>query len=466
LCTQSVFFMSTILLLLQSVHENVHDFTMKLNFSEPKIFTGGIAISQWSTLSKTEQENALKKDWYLYYSYRNPKTGKLERQPNIKAGANKFKTKKERLEILKSLQRNLQMLLERGFNPYEDNSEKKEQFYTKETTANSIANKDHKPIANDLQNEVQNKLTVQESISTNSTTIKESFELGLKIKKSVLSKTSYPNFKSNTTRFEKWLNEKGFANKTIDAITKKTVIEYLNEVLENTSPRTRNNARIDISSLFQVLEDNDIIPENFIKKINVLKATPERNKTYTSTLQNNIYSYMEEHDKTLLLFVKFISYNYLRPIEVCRLRIEDIDLVDRKLYVKAKNSPVKTKIIPEILINDLPDLSKMDKKHFLFTPNGIGGEWETEETDKRDYFSKRFKKVKEHFELGKEYGLYSFRHTFITKLYHEFAKTMTPNEAKSKLMLITGHVSMDALEKYLRDIDAVLPDDYSKFLNG
>jgi len=43
---------------------------------------------------------------------------------------------------------------------------------------------------------------------------------------------------------------------------------------------------------------------------------------------------------------------------------------------------------------------------------------------------------------------------------------MTPFEAKSKIMLITGHNTMDALEKYLRDIDAVLPEDYSSFLKG
>jgi len=92
-----------------------------------------------------------------------------------------------------------------------------------------------------------------------------------------------------------------------------------------------------------------------LKKSNVLKATPERNKTYTPTLQQDIYQYMQENDKILLLFAKFISYNYLRPIEVCRLRIEDLDLKDKKLYVKAKNSPVKTKIIPEILLNDLPE---------------------------------------------------------------------------------------------------------------
>lgn len=455
--------MSAIFLLLQTVHENVHDFTMKLNFSEPKIFTGGVPITQWSKLTKAEQNNALDKDWYIYYSFRDPKTNKLIRQPNIKAGANKFKTKNERLSILKTLQRNLQLLLEKGFSPYENNEEQISQLFKRgqETASKTIVKDGEKVIATTLQDNVANQLQL---VATNHPTISEAFELVLKIKKSILSKTSYPNFKSNITRFEKWLNENGFATKTIETVAKKDVIEYLNEVLEKTSPRTRNNTRVDLSSLFQTLEDNDIIKENFIKKINVLKSIPERNKTYTTTLQSDIYSYMEANDPTLLLFVKFISYNYLRPIEVCRLTIEDIDLVDRKLYVKAKNSPVKAKIIPEILINDLPDLSKMNKKDFVFTPDGIGGEWETGETDKRDYFSKRFKKVKDHFGLGKEYGLYSFRHTFITKLYNEFAKSMTPYEAKSKLMLITGHNTMDALNKYLRDIDAVLPEDYSKFL--
>ena len=37
-------------------------------------------------------------------------------------------------------------------------------------------------------------------------------------------------------------------------------------------------------------------------------------------------------------------------------------------------------------------------------------------------------------------------------------------ETKSKLILITGHSIMTALEKYLRDIDAELPEDYSNLL--
>ncbi|MNE85713.1 hypothetical protein D3C80_1827440 [compost metagenome] len=72
--------------------------------------------------------------------------------------------------------------------------------------------------------------------------------------------------------------------------------------------------------------------------------------------------------------------------------------------------------------------------------------------------------IKKELNLGKDYGLYSFRHTFITKLYRELVKDSTPFEAKSKLMLITGHTTMAALEKYLRDIDAHLPDDYSHMI--
>ena len=412
-------------------YRNAYVLTAKKNYSTPKIY---------------DANGDLTKRWYVYFSFRNPITGLLAKQTPIYGNSNTFKTKQERYEILNAYRKSLLALLEKGLSPYDDTPNSKHTNFAKDNAMPFAM-----PIANSLQSEVS---------------ISDAFVLALKIKQSVLSKTSFPSFNSNVKRFEKWLIAKGIANEEpIITITKKVVIEYLNSVLENTSPRTRNNTRIDLGSLFQTFEDNEIIAENFIKKINVLKATPERNKTYSTTLQSDIYEYMEANDKILLLFVKFISYNYLRPIEVCRLTVGDINLKDRKLYVKAKNSPVKTKIIPEILINDLPDLSKMDKNHSLFTPFAIGGEWETAETDKRDYFSKRFKKVKDHFKLGKDYGLYSFRHTFITKLYSEFAKAMTPYEAKSKLMLITGHNTMDALEKYLRDIDAVLPDDYSSFLS-
>ncbi|MGC4040349.1 MAG: site-specific integrase [Flavobacterium sp.] len=248
-------------------YRNAYVLTAKKNYSEPKIY---------------DADGDLAKCWYVYFSFRNPKTGKLEKQTPIYGGANSFKTKLERYEVLNTYRKNLKKLLEQGLSPYENNEK-------------AIEVIPEKPI-----------LQTPDKKEESNIAITEAFASALKIKQSVLSKTSFPSFNSNVKRFEKWLLAKGPAS--ILAIDKKTVIEYLNEVLENTSPRTRNNTRIDLGSLFQTLEDNEIIPENFIKKINVLKATPERNKTYTPSLQADIYKYMEENDKILLLFVKFISY--------------------------------------------------------------------------------------------------------------------------------------------------------------
>lgn len=137
--------------------------------------------------------------------------------------------------------------------------------------------------------------------------IKEAFEYALKIKKKSLNDVSYINYEGRINRFKKSLDE----NEPIISITRKITNQYLNGILENSSPRNRNNSRIDLSSLFEVLTNDEIIPENFIKKINILKAKPERNKTYTPEMQMNIYSYLETNDPILLLFVKFICYNFL-----------------------------------------------------------------------------------------------------------------------------------------------------------
>ena len=453
--------MSNILLLLQRVHQNVHQTRHSLDkkkFSEPKIYTGGVDITFWNELSKEEQNQAISKDWYIYYKFIDDATGKLKRMPNIRGGCNKYKTKKERIKILSQLRDALEYLLDKGLNPYLDSD------LSILELENSNESKAKKPIVAPISviGEIVAisepiKIDPQEAVLS----IKDAFDYALKIKKKSLNDTSYINFAGRINRFKKALDE----NAPITSLTRKQINEYLNDILESTSARNRNNTRIDLSSLFEVLANDEIIPENFIKKINTIKTKPERNKTYTPDMQQNIYSHLKKNDPILLLFIKFISYNFLRPVEVCRLKVGDLDIKDKKLYVRTKNKPVKIKIIPEILIKDLPDLSSLNKNEFLLTPSKIGGEWVATENNRRDYFSKRFKTVvKDHFKLGADYGMYSFRHTFITKLYRELRKTFTPFESKSILMNITGHSTMTALELYLRDIDAELPEDYSHLL--
>lgn len=459
--------MSLNFLLLLAVHENVHGLPMKLNYSEPKIYTGGVDISSWSKLSLKEKKAALQKPWYVYFSFRDPKTKTLKRQPNIKAGVNKLKTKRERYSFLRTMQKALLQLLEYGFNPYKDNSDLEASIFNPETKAlkkpnvKSFSKEDTNQV---FKVELKKESSLKEEPKPIKTTIKDAIKLTLDLKVNMMNKNSFVQFNSRIKLFEKWLQKKGYYENSIDFISKRIVVDYLNDVLIRTSARNRNNSRTDIASMYQLLEDNEIIELNFVRKISVLKSTPTRNKTYTPKQEKAINEYLQKNDPHLFLFTKFISYSILRPIEICRLRVEDVDVEDKKLYIKAKNKPVQIKIIPEILLNLLPDLSGLDSKAFLFGRYEIGVSWEAEETNKRNEFSARFKKVKDHLNLGQEYGMYGLKHTYMTKLYRKFRETMSSNEAKGKLMTISGHSTMVALEKYLRDIDAELPQDYSSFL--
>ena len=414
-----------------------HTLEHKTLFSQPKIF---------------DANGDLSKRWYVYFSYRHPETGKLKRVKNIYGKTNRYKTKEERYSILNIYKKRLLKLLKEGYNPFADNTE----LHLKSTNAPRTEIK-----TNDVEKSTKRPIT--NPILGTSLHYKDAFKKAIILKSNIVSDTTLTDYKSRVRKFEQWLQNNVKEIKTINQIERLTLVQFLNATQLASSARNRNNYRTVLSSLFQTLKDNEIIDENIVRGIKPIKTKPNRNKSYTEKEQKAIFEYLEKEDKILLLFIQFISYNFLRPIEICRLRVKDINLEQGTLSVKAKNKTLKTKIIPDILLKELPDLSTLDGDSLLFTPNKIGADWEAKLINRRDYFSKRFKElVKDHFGFNSNYGLYSFRHTFITKLYRTLTKSKSPFEAKSELMQITGHTTMVALEKYLRDIDAELPADYSE----
>lgn len=429
----------------ESEYESAYDLAEKQLFSTPKIYTAN---------------GDLKKRWYVYFSYRNPKTGKLKRLTPFYGNANTYKTKEGRLQVLTVYRKTLLKLLKQGYNPYNDNTA----LFNK-IKGKSLNSEKPKNIDGNQHHNVDKKSETETKEQSEHLKITEALELGLRLKKKQVEDRTHKDYSNKVKAFVNWLEKNKPTVKTIDKLDKAIFRQFLNKVLDDTSPRNRNNYRTDLSSVIQVLVDNDIVQQNYLKSLKKLNAKPERHKTFSHKKEKQIFEYLSENDTILLLFIKFYCYVFMRPIEVCRIRIKDLNIHDKTVHFKAKNSTLKTKLLPEIILKELPDLSKLNPDDLLFTPKSIGGEWKANEHSRRDYFSKRFKKiVKDHFKLGIDYSLYSFRHTFITKLYKALAINKTPFEAKSALMLITGHQTMDALEIYLRDIDAELPQDFSHML--
>ena len=437
-------------------HDLEHDLEHKKQFSVPKIYSA---------------KEDLSKRWYVYFSFRNPKTGKLERMQNIYGKANLYKTKEERYLILTSYRKNLLILLKKGYNPFKNNDKlynelnapkKEEENKPKKPLKKETIKDTQKPV---LHKKLQKTIIDKKSTENDNLLIKNAFEFALDLKARVVKKNTIYDYRRKSIHFIKWLTATKPEKKYISEITRQDLVAYLNSILLNTSPRNHNNYRVELGSLFQVLKNNEYVKENYITGIPILKTTPEKHQRFTEEKQKEIFDYLDKEDKIMSLFIKFVSYSLIRPVEICRLKIKDINLQNNTMQFKAKNSPLKTKIIPDILLKHLPDLSKLDKETYLFTPTKFGDSWDATDNNRRDHFSKRFKSIKKHFQLNQNYTIYSFRHTFIFILYNNLRKTKSPFEAKSELMLITGHKSMVSLEKYLRNIDAELPKDYSELFS-
>lgn len=81
---------------------NAYDLTFKKKYSIPKINDGNGDLS---------------KRWYVYFSFRNPENGKLERQTPIYAGVNQFENLKDRKAAIKILRDAVEGILQNGYDP-------------------------------------------------------------------------------------------------------------------------------------------------------------------------------------------------------------------------------------------------------------------------------------------------------------------------------------------------------------
>ena len=396
------------------------------------LYTGGVNVKKWDILTKAEKSNALKKSWCIVWYFRNPETNLLERQSNRKFGVNRLRTMSLRYDFLKSCKRAMKERFSNGYSPY--------------------TKKDN-----------QDNFELNESKEIHS--IKEALDLAYDHSKLTVAKVTASSYRTTKNQFIEFIGAKN-SIKDIQELNKSAVLKFLNHKLKETSARTRNNSKASLSALFSIMENQlDIIDRNFIKDISNEKTKAKTDRTFTKKELKEIVDWLRENDAYLLLYVRFVAYSFLRPVEVNRLKVKDINLEESLLYFQAKNKPLKVKRIPSIFIEDIKamNLHLYNKEHFLFTPKNEPSEWVSDDNSKRDAFSKRFKTVKDKFNLGAKYGLYSFRHSFITNLFRTLRTTENKSysEAIEFLQPITGHETREALEKYIHTHDMDIPKDWS-----
>ncbi|QHI35770.1 Tyrosine recombinase XerC [Kordia antarctica] len=432
--------MSKLQVLLTNAYRNAYTLSKNL-YTEPKIY---------------DADGDLSKRWYVYYYYRNPVTEKLVLQPPLYMGVNRLKTKKERTEMLIINRIALHELLKKGYNPYETYKETDKRIEQQKKPAEGI----------EIDSQRKNY------------TVKEALFFALKQRKPHWKKKTAGTMVGHFNRFIEWLTINKLIDKNISELKKRDVSTFLNsltklqtkkqkqlrEELVPVSPKTRNNFRATLSTLFAQLEEDEIIERNFITQIKINKSTPKKNKPFSKEQIIDIREYLDKNDPYLRTFIQFMSYAFLRNVEVCRLQVKDIDLASKRLYVRSKTAPLA--IVPiigelETVLRDMK-LENYAPTDFVITRFEKPANWDIDENNKTNYFSKKFKLIKRILGYSDDYSLYSVRHTAATNIYNSLlAEGKSEEGALMHLMSITRHRSKAGLKNYLREIGATLPKDYS-----
>ncbi|ARV05578.1 hypothetical protein BTO04_02185 [Polaribacter sp. SA4-10] len=405
-------------------------FNIKNVFTKPKIVIPKVRNEQ----GKLVPTIATGKYWYVKYFYRDPETGKLK-EFREKKGINRINSISLRTKAIKNLQKAVVRYLQLGYSPFD-------------TVQGSV------------------KTTLDKTFYS----AKDALELAIEQKSKIWSASTKNICVISINVFIRFLKKNNLYESDIKAITKRHIIIFLNELGKDKNitinSTTRNNYRKNLCSIFGQIADDEIIVTNFIEKIPILKEKPQKNKPFTKQQIKEIKEHLLTHDPYLYLFIKFVMYGFFRPVEVVRIKVKDINLDRNTISVKSKteesiaNVVYITKQLKETILQ--MDLQHVNLEYNLFTVNSTPAIWNVSDTRKRTWFGTRFLKVKRKLNLNENYGIYSFRHTAAIDLFTTYQKQgLTDLEAKHKMLPITRHKSIDSLNKYLRDIGASLPKDYS-----
>lgn len=200
-------------------------------------------------------------------------------------------------------------------------------------------------------------------------------------------------------------------------------------------------------AIFQHLVENDVIKHNPASNV---KRLPQKittsNEPLSKSEQRTISEYLEEHDPRFYTFIAFMYHSGLRPKQILRLQVKDIDL--EQCVIKASGDTNKiglqqVKAIPEHFTERIRNhLQGSEPNVYVF-----GSRPHLNPSDKpalRDSVTKKWQRIVKR-KLGINKSMYSIRHKSAADMYYDGIDIKT-------ISIFLGHRSIVTTEKYLRSI--------------
>lgn len=312
--------------------------------------------------------------WFVAFRFTNPDTGK-PKQFQFRGDINKFSGKRDKLKEANSLLSVLEEKLASGWNPF-NNSVRKD--------------RDYKTL-HDLLDEL------------------------LSIKKSTLKIKSYRSYLDAKNIFQKWILTSGLKNCMPASFTPKMARTFADFMLteKNYSGKTFNGMTGFIKTYFNMMIEREIITENPFSKIKRMQHDIGSNHAFTEREKKALINLIKEADHGLYCYVSFMYHCFIRRTELTKLKVSDIDLINRTIKINSadsKNRKQESVSIPDglwPLVKEM-DLLKYPDDYYVFAhslkPGAVYYKNPDRITEKHKVFLKELK-------IAYPKTLYSWKHT-------------------------------------------------------
>jgi len=369
----------------------------------------------------------IKARWHIYFSYRNPKTNKMQRF-RVYDGFATLYTKKARYAHAEKMIRDYSERLQQGWNPFDIDLRKAvyEDNLRYATTARIFKEKR----ASNLTFNYYSNLFLPEI-------------------KGMADKT-YKNYLSKYRTFDSWLARNGHAGNDLSAITQPVMREFFLYLINE-----EKLARITVVKYRHMLERlfEWCVKNNYLKQspCTDLPDTTRENDQAPRPIHeadiDKLVRAIKETDPQLWLTVQLEYYCFMRPgLEIRLARVGWFDLTRGTISVPkevVKTKADKVVIIPDefrAVLMDEYRLHLFPANYYLIGPNGMPGTRPLGSNNLRN----RFNVIRDRLNMPRTYKLYSWKHTGISR-------AIDSGVPAYHLQKQNGHASMGSFEKYLKN---------------
>jgi len=234
----------------------------------------------------------------------------------------------------------------------------------------------------------------------------------VKIKSTYLRERTNRTYNTFVNNLIEWINKKHLTHLSIDSFNFQYTLMYSDYLKgeKKLSNRSHNNNIEGLKTLFNDLVEREYIMKNPFKKVKPLPEEQRNVYAYNEFELKTLKEYCSKNDEKLWLVCQFIFYCAIRPAEIVKLRIRDIDVFRGKINIPAevsKNKKQSLVSMPRAFQEQLLNLNlhQIDQEYYLFSKKLLPGNFLIAPTR----LAERFKKVAN--KLGLKRRLYDLKHT-------------------------------------------------------